>query len=703
MDRAELARKWAGALIQLIYIARSRDDIERELLAAVESLIESLRSVEFSPDQAADIGQRLVEFGLTKPSCVELTLDLLGKALPQLSELAEADGLPDKVRSVIASMASGFTEGMRQRLFAEQADIKAALTLAKEHAEKDLAESEARFREIFTTSSVGMAISDLDGTLVRANRALAQILEYKRPELGAKKLPELFHPDEAEYLRLRYQELLEAHVLPFRERRKLVRSNGDDALVYLSASVLRDPDGAPQYYVTTAEDISDKHLLEDQLRFQSTHDALTGLANRHRFIGRLEEALGGRKAADEITLFHIDLDGFCAVNDGPGRHVGDRLLQVVANRLKEVVAEEKATVARLDADEFGIFIENAPTTPTAATIAARINEELAEPVYVAGHGVAATASIAVLQRPSAGAEPADLLQATDITLRRLKATGRRQWGFVDQQQDAKDRERFNLAASIPGAWESGEIDLVYQPVYDLADRTIVAVQALLRWHHTELGELDHERCVAVLEETGLSLPIGRWVLGLACEHVQAWREKLGEATPRLYVELTRQQASDQDLISTVTTVLGETCMPTNALVLGMPVQALCMVDGLAEDNLDVLVDLGISAVLYEFGTTRGDLACLEDLPVQAVKMAARVVTRVARGSQQESKRETLFARAIRDLVPMVRDTGASVYLTGIETDEQLDWWRRAGGTAAQGPLLASPASADEIEELLSGR
>jgi diguanylate cyclase (GGDEF)-like protein len=486
-------------------------------------------------------------------------------------------------------------------------------------------------------------------------------------------------------------------VHPFRERRLLRRSKGDEALVYLSASVLRDPDGT-QYHVTTAEDISDKHLLEDQLRFQSTHDSLTGLANRQHFIGRLEEALGGKRAVKEITVFHIDLDGFSAVNDGPGRPVGDRLLQIVAGRLKDVVADETATVARLDADEFGILIENSPTTPSAATIAARINDELSEPVYVSGHGVAATASIAVLQRPSPNADPLDLLQATDITLRRLKASGRRQWGFVDQAQDARDRERFNLAASIPGAFESGQIDLEYQPLFAIEDRRIVAVQALLRWNHTELGCLDHNRCVAVLEETGLSLPIGRWMLSRACEQVQSWRDRLADRTPRLYVELTRQQASDQDLISTVSTALNETGLPSESLILGMPVQALCMVDGLAEDNLDVLVDLGITAVLHEFGTTGGDLACLEDLPVQAVKMARRVVTRVMRGADKES----LFARATRDLVPLVRGTGASVFVSGIETEEQLEWWRGVGADTAQGRLLGPPGIAEDLEDLIAG-
>jgi diguanylate cyclase (GGDEF)-like protein/PAS domain S-box-containing protein len=340
---------------------------------------------------------------------------------------------------------------MRQRQFDEQETLTQALVRARENAEQALVDSEARFEEIFRATSVGMAISDLDFGLIRSNRALTQILEHRRGKLNVQRLDELFHPDDADYLRLRYQVLLEEDSLPFRERRRLVKRDGDEALVFLSASVLRSPDGMPRYYVTTVEDVSDRHFLENQLQFQATHDALTGLANRQRFVGRLEEALRGRNAAEEISVLHLDLDGFHAVNDGLGREAGDRLLQIVAARLSELFSDEDATIARFEGDEFGVLVEHRPTTPPVAAMATRINEELAEPVFVNGHGLAATATVAVLHRPLPDTTPADLLRATDITLRRLKAGGRRQWGTVDEQQNEQDRLRFNLASSMPGA------------------------------------------------------------------------------------------------------------------------------------------------------------------------------------------------------------------------------------------------------------
>lgn len=686
MDRSELARNWAAALARIIYIARSCDHVEEELDSALGVVVDALRAEPFDTAPVVATAEELVRLGLVSPECLEITVNVLGEQMPKLTEVSGLAGLPVRLVHVFAALGKGFAEGMRQRLFSEQEDLTLALIRARENAEDALRDSEARFQEIFSTSSVGMAITDLDFGLIRSNRALATILEHPRTAIDVDQLDELFHPEDADYLRLRYESLQDEDSLPFRERRRLVKSDGDEALVFLSASVLRDVDGTPRFYVTTVEDVSDRHYLESRLQHQATHDALTGLANRQRFVGRLEEALSGKNAADEITVLHLDLDGFHAVNDGLGRDVGDRLLRVVADRLREVFADETATIARLESDEFGVLVEHGPTTPTCAAMAMRINEELAEPVFVGDHGVAATATVSVLHNPSPGASPSDLLRATGITLRRLRSGGRRQWGMVDEQQNKADRDRFNLASSLPGAWESGDIDLEYQPIVSVLDRRVVAVQAMLRWNHAD-GPLDHTRCLQALAETGLSLPIGRWMLGRACDELKSM-----PGQPVLYVELTEEFAGDPDLVATVRAVLTDAGLPPARLQLGMPVPALCMTDGLAEDNMHVLVDLGVTMVLYEFGTTGGDLACLEDLPINAVKMASRVVGRVTDRTDDES----LFTRAIRELVPIVRDTSTPIIVCDIDTQDQLDWWRSVGADLAQGSLTGEPVAPAEL-------
>lgn len=687
VDRSELAREWAGALEQIIYIARAREDVEDGLNAALDDLVDAIRVEPFDDAQVTAVAGRLVDLGLSSPECVDLSIKVLGAEMPKLSGVKDLDRLPGRLVLVFSALAKGFAESMRQRQSEEQEALTLALIRARENAESALRDSEAKFEEIFSSSSVGMAITDLDFEIIRSNRALANILEHKGGKLATTRLDDIFHPDDVNYLRLRYQVLHEDASPPFRERRSLRKSDGEDALVYLSASVLRDPEGRPRYYVTTVEDVSEQHYLESRLQFQSVTDALTGLPNRQRFEGRLEEALSGKNAAEELTILHVDLDGFHAVNDGLGRDVGDRLLQTVAVRLADMFADERATVARFEGDEFGVLIEHQPSTPPCSTMAQRINEELAEPVFVGDHGVAATATIAVLHDPKPDATPAELLRATDITLRRLKSTGRRQWEMVDERRNIVDRDRFNLASTMPGAWESGEICLEYQPLVTVPDRTVHAVQALLRWNHPD-GPLDHDRCLQALAETGLSLPIGRWMLGRACEDVKSLPGR-----PVLYIELTKELAGDADLVATVQAVLSDAAMSPKDLRIGMPVTALCMHDGLAEDNLDVLVDLGFSVVLYEFGTTSGDLGCLEDLPVHSVKMSPRVVSRIANRNSDEA----LFTRAIRDLVPLVRGNGTPVIVGDIETQEQFDWWREVGADTMLGSYTGPASSAESLK------
>jgi diguanylate cyclase (GGDEF)-like protein/PAS domain S-box-containing protein len=405
VDRSELVRAWAGVLARVVYIPRSRDEIERALTGALDDLVRACQAEELNPEPIAATARQLVRLGLRSPDCIEHSIDVLGRHLPQLPELAGHD-----VRLVpfFAALARGFGEGMRRYLFDEQEDLMRALIRARENTERALEDSEARFEEIFTSSSVGMAISDLDGEFVRTNRALAKILDHRHGRLDTKRLEEIFHPEDAEYLKLRYQVLLEEDALPFREQRRLLRADGDEALVYLSASVLRDPDGTPRYYVTSVEDVSDKHFLQTQLQFQAIHDPLTGLENRHRFLGRLEESLQGKYRVDGLTVFHVDLDGFRAINDGLGRDAGDRLLQSVAAKLRSVFEGENAIIARFDGDEFGVLLVNTLSTPSIGSIAARINEELAEPVYLGEEGIAATATIAVAHCPPADTVPAEL-------------------------------------------------------------------------------------------------------------------------------------------------------------------------------------------------------------------------------------------------------------------------------------------------------
>ncbi|HEV7828199.1 MAG TPA: EAL domain-containing protein [Pseudonocardiaceae bacterium] len=443
------------------------------------------------------------------------------------------------------------------------------------------------------------------------------------------------------------------------------------------------------------EDATELQLLRERLSYQSLHDALTGLPNQQFFISRLEGVLGCAKRDSRITVCKIDLDGLAVINDGFGRKIGDQMLQSVAQRLQSVVDREKATVARFGSDEFAILIENSPTTLDVAALAASINTELGEPVYIEGYGLAVSACVGFVEHQGSG-EPAELLRAAEAALHSVKRGRKRQWGPLDTHQDAVHRVRCRLAAAMPGALETGEITLDYQPLAQLTDGKVVAIEALLRWDHPHSGPLPHHECLELAARTGLEVPLGQWLLRSACEQLASWRQRFGEATPLLHVDLTPQQSQDPDLVASIRGALEHAGLAAESLQLGMPVLALGGDTREAEDNLRVLADMGVATVLVGFSGV-GDLAYL-DLPVQRVEIAHRVVQCVA-----QRPGDSRIARAVFAMLRLVHSCRGTIIVRGIETQDDADWWGAAGADVGQGAFCAPPGAHDNVAALLGSR
>ncbi|HEX2297716.1 MAG TPA: EAL domain-containing protein, partial [Pseudonocardiaceae bacterium] len=570
--------------------------------------------------------------------------------------------------------------------------VKQALLQANQDAERELRVSEAKFREVYTSSAAGIAISDLDGKLVETNQALREILADPSGEFAGRSLCELVHPDDVASLKASCQELLTAGRTRFRPPRRfrLIGRDGEPAWTYLAVSLLHDADGNPTHQVTIVEDVTELHLLGEQLRHQSLHDALTGLPNQQFFVSRLERALG---RGGRVTVCTIDLDSFAVINDAFGRQVGDKVLQRVGEQLQSVVTGQDATVARFGADRFAILVESSsPTpdipTPDVAALAARIHSALAEPVYFGDHGVAVSCGIGIASRDSGALEPAELLRAAEAALHRVKSSSKRQWALYDPHRDDEHRARCRLAATMPGAWESGEISVEYQPMARLHDGSVTRMQALLRWDHPQQGLLPHEECLQLAAQTGLALPLGQWMLHHAAEHFAAWRKLRAETGdkpgPLLQLDLLGQHAHDPDLVTTVSCALERAGLTTGCLRIGMPVSALRADQGEAVDNLHVLSELGVGIAMLGCSGA-GAVAHLEDLPIDAAELAPQLVQRVT-----ERGIDSAVARAVPPLVHLMQTWGAHVIVRNIDTAEQATWWHRAGADIGQGPYFAPP-------------
>ncbi len=698
-DPEAFARHWADEIAGASYVSLGRDEVVAHLLGLTHQLIEAMLATEFDPSAGRRVGVDMVGVHFTGTETLGATVALLVERLPDLlDQVPQGMDIASRVARLTGAIAAGYANALRERSLDEQDAIYRAGLRARRRAEHELAASEARFRGVFHSSPVAIAISEPNGRIVQTNRSLDDMLGYSPGELLGRELTELFSPEDRLIVAKHYRDLETGRDTRFRVRFPLRLADGEIAMIYLDATVLGDDEQVPHCIVTMIDDITDLRLIEQRLQHQTLHDVQTGLPNRQYFVTHLEQVLGQLERSAVVTLMHLDLDGFSAINDGLGHHVGERLLDVVARRLEYVVADKQAMVARLGADEYAILIEPGHSEPgepglDIGAFTELINTELAEPFYIDGVGVAVTATIGIVQRRVAGANADELMRAASATLRRIRGRGKRQWALFDPEVDAANRAKLQLAATMPGALETGELQVTYQPVVTLDGNQLVGVEAALSWQHPQLGMLSNEQCVQAAERTGVVHEVGQWLLRTAAEQAVSWHRHAGPRVP-IMVNLMPSQAQDPDLVARVRAALKETGLAPAELKLRAPVGAIRtdtgeLADeggGQAEDNLRVLTDLGVRAGLYDFGGGIRGLRCVADLSVCVLRIAQPV-------SQQLSGEPSgILSQAAQALVQIVRAAGIDV-VAPVDSAEQAADWMRIGTNWAIGTLFGPPLSA----------
>jgi diguanylate cyclase (GGDEF)-like protein/PAS domain S-box-containing protein len=695
-----LAREWARAIVGTTYVPMAFSDVVTSLQDLTERLLGALSGLSVDTRTASDVGARLVAMGFTGAQSLSQTFDVLGRTLRAAFGRAAPQPSCSRIIELLGALATGYTWALRDHVLNQEEEVKQALSLAWQDLERDLRASRARFRKVFDSSPVGIAISEPDGRIVHINRSLEDILDYPPGELLGRTLSELFAPADQATVEQSYRGLVTDPDSRFRVRFPLRRADGENAWVYLHAAALPDPEQDPRCLLTMVHDVTDLHLLEQRLHHQTLHDLQTGLPNRQYLITHLEKILAQLEPSDVITLMHLDLDGFSAINDGLGHHAGNQLLDVVARRLEGAVANQQAMVARLGADEYAILIKPGDSAPDVGAVAEVINTGLAEPFYIDGIGVAATATIGVVQRRVAGATPEELMRAASTTLRRLHGQGMRQWAAFDPGIDAVDRAKHRLAAEMPGALEMGELSVNYQPVVTLDDpRLVMGVEATLSWQHPQRGVLPHEHCAQAAQRTGAVHAVGEYLLRAAAEQAVCWRESIGDGAPPVVVNLLRSQAQDQDLVARVRAVLKETSLEPGELELRVPVTAIRTAagdlngegGGHAEDNLKVLAELDVRTGLYDFAGSIGGVRCVAELPVRVVRIAQPISEQVANDPSR------ILSQAAQALVHIVRGAGIDVVAFPVDSAEQAACWPWIGANWAVGALFGQPSPPHDIE------
>jgi diguanylate cyclase (GGDEF)-like protein/PAS domain S-box-containing protein len=690
LTTAGLAQAWAQATGQTTYLAMSGDETEQLLERLITRLVTAVAATPVDEQAAMEVAAELVTHDLTGSRSIGRSIEVLAHGLPRLPQLRDVDRAEAAVLRVLAALSDGYAEALRRRTLDEQEQVAQALVQAR-------LEAEARFRDGFLSSTVGIAISTLDGIVVDANHAFAQIVGLPLADLIGVALPELLQAEDDTALAEAYRKITDGELPRFWYRRQLMDATGEVAWTHLGGSLLHDAYGVPTHLLTIVENITELHLLRQELSRQALYDVLTGLPNEHHVTSRLQEVLERAGPSTQVTLCRLNLDNFSVINDGIGRAAGDALLRAVAERLSEVVQGQPAMVARMGGDDFAILIEDGPDSPEPGVLAPSIIEALSEPVYHEGRGLALSAGVGIVRRPASGMSPAELLRCADTTLHRAKRTGSGQWSLDDPQADALDWAIYRLAAEMPGAFENGEITLRYQPVCELEGGRIVAIQALLRWERTDDTVVAHPTCLALAEQSGLLGHLGRWMVQESCSTATALGHDVAYGAPLLRVDLTRQLSQDPDLVGMVRDVLSATGLPAERLRLGVPLVALIRGRGDVLDSVGVLAELGIEMVMLCNAAGPEYLAYLEDLPLRAVEISPDVVARIAARPGADS----IVAQALRHTIPLLHRTGATVIVPGVDTPEQAQWWRSAGANSARGAYFSPPVPASELPKLLT--
>jgi diguanylate cyclase (GGDEF)-like protein/PAS domain S-box-containing protein len=532
------------------------------------------------------------------------------------------------------------------------------LIVARARLYQALGESERDYRLLLDQAADGIFISDAAGNFLTVNARACALTGYSREELLQRGVADLIGIDELPATVRHWGDLQADPTKVLVTERRLLGNGGTTIPVEVSTRLL--PDGRLQEIV---RDITERKRTEEELRHRAFHDPLTGLPNRDLFTDRLRQALARarRHPTHTFAALCLDLDRFKQINDSLGHPAGDALLVETARRLEGCVREGD-TVARLGGDEFAILLEDlAPEF--AFDIAGRIQQAITRPFLLGEHEVAVSTSIGIAPGSPRYTEPAELLRDADIALYRSKERGRARHVVFDEAMHTQAVALLQLENDLRRAIERQQFVLHYQPVVALATGIPIGFEALLRWEHPRRGLVAPAEFIALAEETGLIVPLGRWVLAEACHQLAAWRPHLPpDLDLTVGVNLSSRQFALPDLADQVAAALAESGLPARCLRLELTESTLMEQPSAASATLTHLRALGVQVQVDDFGTGYSSLSYLQRFPLDALKIDRSFV-----GGLGAASEATAIVRAV---VSLAHALGLQVVAEGVETAAQ---------------------------------
>ena len=555
--------------------------------------------------------------------------------------------------------------------------------------------SEARFGSLVQHSSDLITVLGPDGEIAYQSPSIERVLGYTPEEVAGQRFEELVAAGDRDRLaRLVASGAADVDRVQAIECGLVHRDGGARAFEILVTNLLEDEHVGG--IVLNSRDVSERKVFEEQLAHQAFHDGVTGLANRALFAERVRHAIArGRRERRGLAVIFLDLDDFKTINDSLGHAAGDEVLVEVARRLDESIRGAD-TAARFGGDEFAVLLEDVEHSQEAADAAERILEALAVPL-IAGHKeIALRCSLGIsVAAHESDADADEMIRDADAAMYIAKRDGKGGYRMFEPAMHEGVLARLELRTDLQRALATEQLELHYQPVVRLEDGFVTGVEALLRWRHPERGLVPPDRFIPIAEETGLIVPIGRWVLREGCRHARRVLAALDPAyQPSMSINLSLKQIQQSDIVADVRDALTESGLEPRCLTLEITETVLMADTDLAVERLRELKELGVRLALDDFGTGYSSLSYLSRFPVDILKMDRSFLRE---GATPDSSG---LATAV---VALGATLNLEVVAEGIEFPEQWYTLRDLGCELGQGFYFARPMDVDATLEFLAAR
>ncbi|WP_306397652.1 two-component system response regulator [Telluria beijingensis] len=558
-------------------------------------------------------------------------------------------------------------------------------------AELRLARSEQRFRSAFDNAPLGLALVDRDNRYVRVNRAMCRLLGAPADELVGASQDSFGDSGDNAIEREYQQDLLSGRSEAVQYERRYRPRDGRTVWALVSATLLA-ANHEPEHYLIQVNDVTERKRAEEELAHLAHHDALTGVANRAMLSEQVERELAvARRRGARLAVAFIDLDYFKHINDTYGHEVGDQVLKELATRLTRSVRAIDI-VGRLGGDEFVVVLSEVADTRDVIVLTNKLRHECARPLHFNGHEVRLAVSMGVSLFPDDAQDFRTLLRFADSALYQAKGEGRNNVQFYRPELTARMEMRVRLGAGLRLALERGELEMFYQPIVTLADGRPAAAEALLRWHHPELGLLMPDLFLPMLEESSMGEEIGAWTIVEACRQAVRWNAD-GAPGLRVGVNVTPAQFKSGRLVPAVDAALRATGLDPRCLCIEITEQNQLADTEHTRDTLAALKALGVLVAIDDFGTGYSSLGYISRLRPDELKVDKSLVTDV----DTDAERAGVVVAALA----MARSLRLMVVAEGVETEAEQAFLIAHGCDMAQGFLHARPVPAPEFDAWLA--